>query len=128
LLICLSCAFANAQPLPAGKWRLKDYRSGGAVERPLKGLDATLNIHADGKFGGNSGCNVYGGSYTTDNDKLKIADITSTMRACEEPTPAFEKTYFDLLENAVHAQLKDGELVITDADSSHLLRFVRVQK
>jgi len=128
LLICLSWTFATAQSLPAGKWRLAEYRSGGEVQRTLKGVDVTLNVHPDGKLGGSSGCNAYGGSYATDDGKLKIADIISTMRACEEPTPQFERTYFDLLEKAVDAEVKDGDLVITDADSTHLLRFTRVAK
>jgi heat shock protein HslJ len=128
LLIFLLSMFVGAQSLPIGKWRLKEYRSGRKVEKPLIGVDVILNVRSDGKLGGSSGCNVYGGSYATDDGKLQIGDLVSTMRACEEPTPQFEKTFFYVLENAVDARVKDGELVITDADKTRVLRFTLVQK
>ena len=122
LLFCSSLLIG--QTLPAGKWQLDQYRFGDKVERPLESLDITLNVRADGHLGGSSGCNVYGGSWSEDGGKLAITDIISTMRACEEPTPLFEKSFFDVLEKASSVETKDGTLLITE-ESGHFLRFVK---
>lgn len=34
------------------------------------------------KFGGNGGCNGFGGNYTVDGSKLKLENVLSTMMAC----------------------------------------------
>ena len=121
-LVVLCVGGLSAQPLPAGKWRLHEYKFADKVEQPLKGANTTLNVKADGKLGGDTGCNAYGGSYAIKDGKLKIADLISTMRACDEPTPQFEKAYFQVLENAVSAEVKNGLLVIAD-NGGHYLKF-----
>ena len=127
ILLCSLTVVAAAQSLPAGKWQLEECKFGPASEQPLKGIATTLVIKSEGKLGGNSGCNAYGGTYTVDKGKLAITDIISTMRACEEPTPTFEKDYFNTLENATSAEVKDDTLVITDKNGRYL-RFARSKK
>ncbi|HEY2847607.1 MAG TPA: META domain-containing protein [Pyrinomonadaceae bacterium] len=122
--VLLLGSIVAAQSLPPGKWRLEEYRFGSTTEHTLKGVQTTLVVKSDGKLGGDSGCNAYGGSYSTDNGKLKIADIISTMRACEEPSPTFESGFFDVLEKANSAKVEGDALVIFDKDSRYL-RFVR---
>jgi heat shock protein HslJ len=117
-------AMAAAQPLPLGKWLLEEYRFDAKTEVAVKGIKTTLVVRAKNRLGGDSGCNAYGGSYSTVDGKLKIADIISTMRACQEPSPSFEKSFFDVLENADSAKVEGHALVIFDGDS-HYLKFVR---
>jgi heat shock protein HslJ len=69
----------------------------------------------------------FGGSYSDERGKLKITDIISTMRACQEPTPQFEKNFFATLEGAVSAKEKGDALVLTDKDG-HYLRFSQVDR
>ena len=113
--------------MPAGKWRLDEYKFGDASQHSLKGVDTTLVIKQNGNLGGDTGCNAYGGSYALADGKLAITDIISTMRACDEPTPEFEKNYFDTLENVASVEIKDSALVIADKNG-HFLRFVRRDK
>jgi putative lipoprotein len=119
---------AIGQTLPVGKWRLEEYKFGAKAERPLDKIDITLNVKADGKLGGDSGCNAYGGSYSATKDALWIGDIISTMRACEEPTPAFEKSFFSTLESAATSEVKNDKLIIKDKTGSRFLRFLRAHQ
>ncbi len=93
LLIASFAVLSPAQSLPEGKWRLVTYSFAGNVAPPLPGMDITLNIHAEGKLGGKSGCNTYGGEYAVKDDKLKISDIISTMMACDDSSPQFEHSF-----------------------------------
>ncbi len=124
MFLILFAAAGYGQTLPQGKWRLESYEFGAKLEHPLDNREVTLNVAADGKLGGSSGCNAYGGSYSFEKGKLWIGDIISTMRACEEPTPEFEKAFFAVLENAVDAKVINGKLVIADKAGTHVLRFV----
>lgn len=114
-----------AQSLPQGKWRMEEYRFGPTSEHTLKGVNTTLVVRSDGKLGGDSGCNAYGGSYSIDKRKLAITDIISTMRACEEPTPQFESSYFRVLRDASRVELKKSELTLIDPATHNFLRFQR---
>lgn len=127
MLLSFLTIVAAAQSLPAGKWQLEEYKFGSASDQPLKGIATTLLIKANGNLGGDTGCNAYGGTYTAEKGKLAITDIVSTMRACDEPTPTFEKDYFNTLENATSAETKDNTLVITDKNGRYL-RFVRTTR
>lgn len=68
---------------------------------------------AKGSAGGNSSCNVFGGSYTTKGDSLKITDVISTMRACiEDDRMTIEREFLDGLRSATRYEIKDGKLIL----------------
>lgn len=125
LLIAVS---ASANNLPTGEWRLESYNFRQKIAFPIDRDEITLNIHEDGKLGGRSGCNVYGGSYSVEDGKLKISDLISTMMACEEPSMQFEQTFFKTLEGAAKFDLANGRLTITDPKTANFIRFVRVEE
>ncbi|MBC7900491.1 MAG: META domain-containing protein [Saprospiraceae bacterium] len=63
--------------------------------------------------GGNSGCNVFGGSYRSANKKLAITEIISTMRACEEGGKmTVEREFLDGLRNTNRYDIKDSRLFL----------------
>lgn len=112
--------------LPRGQWQLSSYNFMDKVAYPIDESEVTININANGKLGGHSGCNVYGGSYSVSNGKLKIGDLISTMMACEEPSMQFEQLFTQTLQNAEKFSVKDGLLTITDQKTHNFLRFKRV--
>lgn len=113
------------QGLPEGKWQLVSYNFQPKIAFPIDRSEITMNIHADGKLGGRSGCNVYGGSYTFEDGKLKIGDLISTMMACEEPSTQFEQLFFETLRGASGFDVKDGKLTVEDDKTGNFLRFER---
>lgn len=81
----------------------------------------TLNIVKD-KIGGNGGCNSYGGSFSQTGKTVKFSDIFSTKMWCEDSSPT-ESKYFAALEKSVNFELKDDELILTDAKKENRLVF-----
>ncbi|MBL8181623.1 MAG: META domain-containing protein [Blastocatellia bacterium] len=123
-LTIISLTFATfANELPQGKWQLDGYNFKLKIAYPIDKSTITLNINEDGKLGGRSGCNVYGGSYGFENDVLKISDVFSTMMACDEMTMKFEQTFYQTLSAATEYSEANGILTLTDPKTLSFLRF-----
>lgn len=75
---------------------------------------AFLNFNADkGSAGGDTGCNVFGGSYTVKGNKITFTDIFSTMRACEEDDRmSVEREFLGGLRAATRFELEHGRLML----------------
>lgn len=119
---------ALGQSLPPGEWHLVSYSFKEKIVYPVDKSTVTLKVRPNGKLGGSSGCNVYGGSYSFEIDKLRIFDVFSTMRACEEPSPEFGHSFFTTLEAATEFSFADGKLTITDLKTKNFLRFELIEK
>lgn len=128
LIIVGMAAITPAQSLPSGNWKLTAYNFRQKIAYPISDKLITLNIDADGKIGGHSGCNVYGGSYSFEAGKLAFSDIFSTMMACDEPLMSFERTYIDVLRDSDNFTFEDGVLTIADAQTKSFVRFVKETK
>jgi heat shock protein HslJ len=118
---------ASAQTLPEGEWHLSSFGFTHKFVFPIDKDQVTLKVHPDGKLGGNTGCNVYGGNYEINDAKLRIFDLISTMRACEEPSSRFEQSFLDTLSGASEVHLEQGELTITDLKTGNFLRFAKAK-
>lgn len=119
---------AFGQSLPQGEWHLIAYNFKEKVAYPIDKNVITLKVRPDGKLGGNSGCNAYGGSYAIEDGRLRISDIISTMRACAEPSPDFEYSFFKTLGSATEFSSADRKLTITDPKTKNFLRFELIEK
>jgi heat shock protein HslJ len=89
----------SAAKLQDKKWFLEPIK-GNAVE--LKGDPPFLSFDPSKQSaGGNTGCNVFGGSYAAEGSKLTIKDAFQTLRACEEDNRmSIEREFMDGLQNA----------------------------
>ena len=131
LSVVFSVALAtavSAQSLPKGEWRLTSYNFIDKVAYPIDKMNITLNVREDGRLGGKSGCNVYGGGYTVEDNKLKVGALISTKMACEDSPMSFEGRFLEVLGAADTFSLENGELTITDPKTHSFLRFVEVKK
>lgn len=128
-LTIISLTFATfANELPQGKWQLDGYNFRLKIAYPIDKSTITLNINEDGKLGGKSGCNVYGGSYGFENDVLKISDVFSTMMACDEMTMQFEQTFHKVLSDTTEFTEENGKLTLIDPKTKSFLRFIRTSE
>ena len=63
--------------------------------------------------GGNSSCNVFGGSFTATGGTLQITEIVSTMRACiEDERMDIERRFLDGLRETNRFNIQDGKLML----------------
>lgn len=78
--------------------------------------------------GGNSSCNVFGGSYSSNGSTLKITDVISTMRACiEDDRMSIERDFLDGLRQANRYDISRNKLMLYRNDRL-LLTFVGEKK
>jgi heat shock protein HslJ len=57
--------------------------------------------------GGESSCNVYGGTLKVNGNKISITEVISTMRACvEDERMGIERSFLDLLRDADNFKIK----------------------
>lgn len=112
----------KASRLEDAKWMLESIggkRAGKAAEQAFVNFDAEK-----GSAGGNTGCNVFGGNYSTKDGKLSITDIISTMRACiEDDRMTTERDFLDGLRNAGRYEIKGGKLYLYQGEKL-LLTFI----
>jgi len=91
------------------KWVLESIKN-----RNLPEIETVPFINFDRQkksAGGNTGCNVFGGSYTTNGETIRIFDIISTMRACiEDERMDVERQFKNGLENANRYEIQGRKL------------------
>lgn len=93
------------------KWVLESIK-GRQYFAPIKGVFLNFDAGKNG-VGGNSGCNVFGGSYKVNGGKIDIKNVISTMRACvEDGKMATEREFFDGLRTANRFEVNDGRLFL----------------
>ena len=74
----------------------------------------TLVFSRDGSAGGSGGCNSYGGMVTIAGDSFDVANVISTLVACDEPVMTREQGFFAALETATRYHLNQGTLFLLD--------------
>ena len=82
----------------------------------------------DGRIGGKSAVNQYGGPYTAGDDgSISFGDLASTMMAGPEPDMKAEKTYLTLLAAAKKFRVEGDTMTLSDAQGNDSLIYSRSQ-
>ncbi|HEY8559843.1 MAG TPA: META domain-containing protein [Pyrinomonadaceae bacterium] len=99
----------SAARLENRKWVLESIKN-----RRLPRLETAPFINFDktkGSAGGDTGCNAFGGNYSTTRDAIAVTNIVSTMRACiEDERMNVEREFKNALENANRFEIAAGKL------------------
>jgi len=87
--------------------------------------EAFINFdQAKGGAGGNTSCNVFGGNYEANGDKISITQTISTMRACiEDERMNIERQFLDGLRVANRFEVRGDKLLLYH-DRKLLLTFL----
>ncbi len=93
------------------KWMLEAIR--GVPVSKLGRAAFVVFDKAKGSAGGNTGCNVFGGSYSAIARTLKLTEVISTMRACiEDERMKIEREFLDGLEKANRYDIRRDKLML----------------
>jgi heat shock protein HslJ len=112
--------------LDSRKWMLESI-SGKPISSVGKGAFIVFDP-VKGSAGGDTSCNVFGGSYTTKGDKLKITETISTMRACiEDERMSIERGFLDGVRDVDRFEIKGDKLFLYKG-RTQLLVFTGVDK
>ena len=125
LLAASGCNQGGEQspPLAGTEWKLVELNG----RAPIEGTEISLNFEKE-RGGGNSGCNSYGGAYTSGAEgKLEFGEIEQTLMFCMEPEGVMdqETEYAHLLLQAASYRMADERLEIQDGGGVTILKFER---
>jgi heat shock protein HslJ len=106
---CDSDNNSGRNPLGDRKWVLESI----ANRKTFKALPyAFLNFDVKkGSVGGDTSCNVFGGEFKANGERLTITDVVSTMRACGGEPMSVERSFLDGLRNVTSYKIENGRLV-----------------
>jgi len=109
---------AAAGNLEGRKWYLR----GLPGKSLIAGSAITLQL-ADGKYGGSSGVNYYGGDYQIDGKHLRLGSVTITKMMGRPELMGQEYAYLDLLAKVRSYVAGPWSLTLLDASGANLLHF-----
>ncbi len=118
VVMLVSCS--STSMLDGTSWRL--------VQAASEAIDpASITITAtfvDGRIGGTSGVNTYGGSYTARADGVfSVGELMMTEMAGPEPAMRAEAAYVDLLARARRCEVAGSKLTLFDESGRSILVF-----
>jgi len=114
------CASAKTSPTLSGQtWQLNELTG-----IPRSSLGITAAFTSDGKVSGFSGCNNYGGTYTTSGTSITVSDkLAVTQKACRSGLMVTERAYLAALTAARSYSIERGTLTLIGRRSRRLATF-----
>jgi heat shock protein HslJ len=104
-------------------WQLETYPNADGEQVDTASDTTTLQL-SGGEFGGNAGCNSYGGTYTFDGTALQLSDAISTLMACADEAVMTQESQFLMnLSNVASYAFVDDRMQLLDADGNVLMTF-----
>lgn len=114
-------AAAATGPLSGTAWVLLSWGEGSTPIQAAPGPPATLELAADGRLAGSTGCNSFTGNWSADGERLTLQPGPMTEAACTDPALSTqERALLRLLPTVGEYELGDEELRLTDAEGSLL--------
>jgi heat shock protein HslJ len=116
-ILLSSCGGTSLKdPLNNSAWVLTSIDNMSPLEKTAVTVEFT-----EGKIGGSSGCNSYGGSYKVKGEKITTDSIAMTLMACVDPEiMEQEQVFLGYLQDAQTYKLGDGHLQIFRSDGKNL--------
>lgn len=113
--------------LEGTKWVLEKL-NGDPINLSMVELDTPYIIlnGSEQTLGGNSGCNSFGGKYTSEKRNIQFSQIIATLRHCEDN--GIESVFMSNLKKAKTYKMSKKELVFKDENGYVLLAFVPSEK
>ncbi|MCC7076863.1 MAG: META domain-containing protein [Acidimicrobiia bacterium] len=100
-----------------GTWTVTSYRSGDAVVGGQ--ITATITFGSAGEVSGNSGCNDFAGTYTSEGATISITGLTATSaNACTPELTQQETELFAALQGATQVESAGTQTTLRMADGS----------
>jgi heat shock protein HslJ len=113
------------------EWSITAINNGtGGVQSVVAGSNPSLRFHDNQTVEGTSGCNSFGGEYTSDGPDLSFASLFSTEMACQSPEGVMEQetNLYGALDNVATYTIRGAVLRMHDADGAIQVTAVRVDK
>ncbi len=108
-----ACQTVNS-PIENYTWILTSRTYSMETRTPIAGTNMTIYFDSQTKkFNGNSGCNLYSGTYTVDGLTLTIdANISVTVMWCSDEKNEQERQYLEQIKATASFKMDHGNLII----------------
>jgi heat shock protein HslJ len=117
-LTLFGCTGGGAPKLDGTSWTLTGWSASSLAPADF----AITAIFEDGRVGGHSGVNSYGGDYKIGSGgSFEVGEIVSTLMAGPEPAMRAETIYTELLKQAAEYAVDGDTLTLSDANGNELL-------
>jgi len=109
VIMVSACASRSTKDLAGTAWVLNAFDGSS----PIAGTQPTIEFEDD-QVSGNTGCNLFSGSYEVDGDAISFGALAWTERGCMEPEGVMEqeRRYMEYLGAAEGFELGEDELKI----------------
>ncbi len=120
---------ATVISLAGTEWRLIELMGSPIPATMTTMNEVTLQFTKDGnRVSGFSGCNTYGGGYTTpEPTKISFSQMLSTMKACPSNMD-LESAYLKMLREVDNYAIKGNVLSLNKAKMAPMARFEAIKK
>jgi putative lipoprotein len=123
LLVCLASPSFAQEPLVGSRWLAEDIGGARVNER----VQSRLEVLAEGRIAGQSGCNSFTGAGVLSDGTVKLGALTTTRKACPPAIMNQEQRFLTALGKAVRYETpSSGGLILRDSSGAALLRFARM--
>ncbi|HEY2594328.1 MAG TPA: META domain-containing protein [Chloroflexota bacterium] len=108
-------------------WRVTGVNNGKqAVVSVLAGTQLTAVFGDDGRVSGDTGCNMYSGTYTVSGANLSFGPLATTRRAClSDAASAQEQAFLAALEATTTFEMNGAQLTLRDSGRATQATMVR---
>lgn len=116
-----TAARAAEAPTPVGRWLAEDIGGNGVLDR----LQTTLELTAEGRVSGSSGCNRYTGEAKVEGKAIHFGPLASTRMSCSPGAMDQETKFLAALEatRGWQADVARRTLTLTDGTGKALVLF-----
>lgn len=106
---------SSASTLVGTEWKLVEIQRSAQDVASVADANITITFDSQGRVGGNSSCNSYGGSYQAGpSNALTFGDIISTLRACVDTRLMdLETEYYRALNGVASYSISGSTLRLT---------------
>jgi len=117
MLVLSACSGSSLKdPLNGTSWALTSIDD----TPPLQNTSVTVEF-TDGKIGGSSGCNSYGGLYKVSGQKITTDSIAMTLMACmDSGVMEQEQAFLEQLQNIQTFELIEDQLQLLNLNGKSL--------
>ena len=123
LLVCLASPSFAQEPLVGSRWLAEDIGGARVNER----VQSRLEVLAEGRIAGHSGCNSFTGAGVLSNGAVRVGALATTRKACPPAIMDQEQRFLTALGKAVRYETtSSGGLILRDSGGAALLRFARM--
>lgn len=123
LFACLASPAFAQDSLAGSRW-LAEAIAGVVL---TESAHSRLEVLAEGRISGNSGCNAFTGAGQLRDGAVKIGMLATTRMACPPAIMDQERKFLAALGKAVRYEaMSNGRLVLRDSSGAELVRFSRM--